>query len=163
MYTSTQNVKILNARLRNIRLTRAKALLKRFGWDGFKKILFSDEKIFTVEEHINKQNNRYHAKNYHEVRKNAPPVEHAHHTEHIMAWWGVSYGGVTSIHFCDPGIKTDGPVYQKMPNSVVKPVSHSSFCGTSWIFQQDSVPSHLAKDTQKWCQENLPSFICADD
>ncbi len=100
---------ILNARLKNTLLTRVKTL-KGFGRGGFKKILFSDEKIFTVEEHINKQNTFYYAKNYREVCEKAPGVERAHHPEHIMVWWGVSFVVVTPIHFCYPGIKTDEPV-----------------------------------------------------
>ncbi len=89
--------------LKNIRLTRVKALSKQLGRGGFKKLLFSDEKIFTAKEHINKQNNRYYAENYCEVREKAPRVERAHHPKNIMVRWGASYASVTLIHFCDPG------------------------------------------------------------
>ena len=40
------------------RLKRCKAMISRFTDGRHKQILFSDEKLFTIEQVINKQNNR---------------------------------------------------------------------------------------------------------
>ncbi|TLL55228.1 helix-turn-helix domain-containing protein, partial [Acinetobacter baumannii] len=51
----------LNARLMDLRLKRCRALLKRYAGKKYREILFSDEKIFTVEESYNKQNDKVYA------------------------------------------------------------------------------------------------------
>ncbi|CAK1585984.1 unnamed protein product [Parnassius mnemosyne] len=48
----------LNARLMDLRLKRCRALLKRYAGKKYREILFSDEKIFSVEESYNKQNDK---------------------------------------------------------------------------------------------------------
>ena len=45
------------------RVKKAKALLKRYAPEKVKRILFTDEKIFTVEVSINKQNDRVYGRN----------------------------------------------------------------------------------------------------
>ncbi len=43
---------------RGARLERSKALLRRHDLGNVNRILFSDEKLFVVEEHLNAQNDR---------------------------------------------------------------------------------------------------------
>lgn len=81
-----------------------------------------------------------------------------------MVWWGVSYNGVTKLHFCEKGVKTSAKIYQEsVLESVVKPLNTSLFKNQPWSFQQDSAPGHKAKSTQKWLEENVPDFIKAED
>jgi len=70
---------LLTPALKKIRLTRAKELLPRHGRNGHKSVLFTDEKIFTIEESFNKQNDRVLAKNAKEASKIAPRVQRRHH------------------------------------------------------------------------------------
>lgn len=51
----------LTAALRNIRAKLTKKLLQRHAYGGHKHILFTDEKIFTVEEKFNRQNDKVYA------------------------------------------------------------------------------------------------------
>jgi hypothetical protein len=44
--------------MKEVWLTRNKALLRRAATQDFDRIVFSDEKIFTVEQHLNPQNDR---------------------------------------------------------------------------------------------------------
>ncbi len=155
---------LLTARLRKIRADRCKKLLKRFKNNGHRRILFSDEKIFTIEEKINRQNDRVYAKTCYEANEKAPRVTRAHHPPSVMVWWGVSYEGATKIHFCDAGVKTNAAVYEKMLDDVVEPLNRSLFENTEdWCFQQDSAPAHKAKRIQKWLADNVPDFIATND
>ena len=47
-------------------------------------------------------------------------------------------------------------------NTVIESVS-SHFRKRKWTFQQDSVPFHNAKITQKFCEKNLPSLITKNE
>ncbi len=103
--------------------------------------MFSNEKIFSIEEKFNLQNDRVYARNCYEAKEKAPRVQRAHHPPSVMVWWGVSYFGATEINFCESGVKTNGAVYRKMLQDVVEPLSDTLFKGVGdWCFQQDSAP-----------------------
>ncbi|UYV82768.1 hypothetical protein LAZ67_22000800 [Cordylochernes scorpioides] len=81
-----------------------------------------------------------------------------------MVWWGVSYQGVTDLHFCAKGVKTTAKNYQEdILEQIVKPLNTKMFNGEHWIFQQDSAPAHKAKSTQQWLETNVPEFIKANE
>ena len=44
----------------------------------YKEILFTDEKIFTMEETSNRQNDRFHAQSYKEARELVPRIKQSH-------------------------------------------------------------------------------------
>lgn len=54
---------LLTPALREIRMKRSKQLLSRYAGEAHRNILFTDEKIFTVEESFNRQNDRVYARN----------------------------------------------------------------------------------------------------
>lgn len=155
---------LLTAALRLKRTTRAKKLLQRHADGGHRRILFTDEKIFTVEEKFNRQNDRVYAHSSQEATEIIPKVERGHHPASVMVWWGVSYEGVTKLHFCEQGVKTRAINYQSdILEKVVKPLNNTVFFGKQWIFQQDSAPAHKAKSTQRWLDVNLTDFIASED
>lgn len=154
---------LLTDKLKEIRRTRSKTLLKIFGKKLYRKILFTDEKIFTVEASFNKQNDRVYARSSKDACDKIPCVQRGHHPASVMVWWGVSWDGATDIHFCEVGVKTSAAVYQEMLEKVVKPLNPSLFKNKPWIFQQDSAPAHKAKTTQRWLEDNLPRFIKAEE
>lgn len=154
----------LTAQLKKQRVVKSRALLKRYAQNGHRKILFTDEKIFTIEEQFNRQNDRVYAPDAKTARQVAPKIQRTHHPACVMVWWGVSYEGVTDIHFCEKGVKTSAKVYQEtVLEPFVKPLNTSMFSGQSWSFQQDSAPGHKAKTTQNWLESNVPDFIAAKD
>lgn len=77
----------LNNALKKIRLERAKALLRRYGDGRYRKIMFSDEKIFTIEEKYNRQNDKVYARSSQEAKDKIGRVERGHHPSSIMVWW----------------------------------------------------------------------------
>ena len=96
---------ILIATLKEIQQTRAEHLLQWHTKNGHKNIIFTDEKIFTIEEQYNCQNNKIYAHTSHEVKENNLRMQRGHHPFYIMVWWGVSHQGVISLHFCEKGVK----------------------------------------------------------
>lgn len=155
---------LLNGRLKALRFKRSKALLKKYAKNNHRCILFSDEKIFDIEENCNKQNDRVYARNSKEASNSIPRIQRGHHPSSVMVWLGVSYAGVTSMHFCEKGVKTSAKVYQDtVLTNIVKPLSHTMFLNQHWVYQQDSAPAHKAKSTQAWLASNKIDFIRHED
>ncbi len=63
---------LLIKKFKIIRYDRAKQLLRRFKNNVHRKILFTDETIFSVEESFNKQNDRVYAQSSEDARKEFP-------------------------------------------------------------------------------------------
>ena len=51
--------------------------------ERYKEILFTDDKMFTVEGTFNKQNDRVYARSSREARKLVPRIDPAS----VMVWW----------------------------------------------------------------------------
>ena len=155
---------LLTNDLKRQRLLKSKRLLKRYAANGHRRILFTDEKIFSVEETFNAQNDRVYAKSSREAGEKAPRVQRGHHPASVMVWWGVSYEGTTELHFCEKGVKTSAKVYQEtVLERLVKNLNNTLFHGQNWSFQQDSAPAHKARTTQQWLETNVPDFISTSD
>lgn len=159
-----QTGQCLTVALKENRKKKSRRLLSLYGKERYKEILFTDEKIFTVEETFNKQNDRVYAQSSKEARELVPRIERGHYPASVMVWWGVSYDGVTSLHFCEKGVKTAARNYQRdILTNVVEPLNQTMFQNRPWIFQQDSAPAHKAKTTQQWLKNHVPEFISSDD
>ncbi|TLO71586.1 hypothetical protein FEG37_18500, partial [Acinetobacter baumannii] len=102
----------LTDNLKENRVVKSKQLLKRYAKGGHRKFLFTDEKIFTIEQHFNKQNDRIYAQSSKEASQLVDRVQRGHYPTSVMVWWGISYEGVTEPYFCEKGIKTSAQVYQ---------------------------------------------------
>jgi hypothetical protein len=74
----------LTPALKEIRRTRAERLLQWHAKNGLENILFMDEKIFTIKEQFNHQNNKNYAQMSCEVKKNVPRVQRGHHPFCVM-------------------------------------------------------------------------------
>ena len=74
-----------------------------------------------------------------------------------MAWLGACSKGITPLVILD-----DGTVDHDYCIKIVLPIAlkygNNAF-GDDWIFQQDGAMPHQHYLTQKWCQENFPSFV----
>lgn len=155
---------LLTPTLKAIRRERAKKLLGRYADGRHRDILFTDEKIFTVEEKFNKQNDRVYARSSREAREVVAKVQRGHHPASVMVWWGVSYSGATSLHFCESGVKTNARNYQTdILEPVVRHLGTTLFAGRHWVFQQDSAPAHKARTTQAWLEDCVPEFIRSEE
>ena len=141
------------------RLQRSKILLN-FLHDGTQlPILWTDEKLFTVQAIHNTQNDR----NWIESR-NSIPVERRtsfrrQKPASVMVWAGVTSSGLkTPLIFIDVGVKINQHVYLDMLKDKVFPWVQKAMGETGITFQQDGATSHTAKKVQDWCKSNFKSF-----
>lgn len=139
---------------------RAKALLKRHGAEGVKKIVFSDEKLFVVEEKFNAQNHRIYAMAIEDVPKKIRNVQRFQNKSSTMVWAGVGYNGKIPLKFIKKGVKINSRYYiDEILQSTVDPNVYTLYPDGDFIFQQDSAPAHMAKVTQQWLDLHFPGFI----
>ena len=131
-------------------LERSKIMLSRFADGLHKQFLFSDEKLFTVEQIVNKQNDRILA-----VDRNAlhPAVFQVYRTQKpasVTVWAGITSYGRTPLVFIPQEVKINQIVYREsILEAVLKPWAMKHFKNRKWTFQQDSAPAHRAKATQE--------------
>ncbi len=90
---------------KSLRLERSKKFLRVYGKNLFKKIMFTDEKIFTTEQKFSKQIDKVYAQIVYKAEAKVPGIRRGHHQSSVMVLWGVSWNGATAIHFCTPGVK----------------------------------------------------------
>lgn len=146
------------------RAARCKQLLKRHTDEEVKSILFTDEKLFTVETSFNRQNDRIYLKERSVDYKKIARVIRGHHPQQIMVWTGVSGKGKTPLYFVDQGVKVRAKNYlEDILESIVKPLNISLFKNEKWTFQQDSAPAHKAKIVQSWLSKEVPDFISTSE
>lgn len=142
------------------RVERCRALLKRYGGEQYKSILFTDEKIFSVEEKFNRQNDRIYARRKQDIPLPQRKSKRCHHPGSVMVWLGGSWKGKAKLFFVPQGVKVRAKNYlENVLEPIVKPLGSTLFKNEHWTFQQDSAPAHGAKIVQKWLATNTPDFI----
>jgi len=123
---------------------------RHFSLATVKKVIFTDEKDFTLEVPTNRQNDCVYSKGR---KSDICPNRLYHHrnwfSKKVMVSAGVSWNGKTEIFFIDPQ-KTK--VNQKTNIDFLKtsllPECHCLYPDNDFVFMQDSTPSHRAKATQ---------------
>jgi transposase len=154
----------LSANQKIARLQRATALLERHDDESVKKIIFSDEKVFTVEEKFNAQNDRIYALAIEDIPEQLRTVQRFQKSNSVMVWAGVGHKGKLPLKFVDPGAKINARYYQEeILETTLKPNAASIYPDGQWVFRQDSAPAHKAKTTQAWLNGNCPSFISSQE
>lgn len=156
-----QKVQLLTDENKLVRLQRSRRLIRRHATQGWEKILFTDEKLFTLEQSHNRQNDRIWSS---KSPGNAAIVENRQNPLSVMVWAGICASGKTPLVFVDQGVKINQEVYRRdILEAVVLPWAQRHFGEEEWTFQQDSAPAHKAKRTQDWCKANFPNFISSNE
>ncbi len=128
---------LLTPRLRVLQCEREKKLVCLYGKGKYKKTLFTDEKIFTIQQKLNRQNNRVYARSSSKASEKITRFQRAHHSPYVNR-----DTVLLSFIFVRKGMKTSTVVCKEFVlKPIVKPVD--------WTFQQDSAGAHTAKSTQK--------------
>ncbi len=70
-------------------MRKSKKITSLNGKGKYKKILFTDEKMFTIEQKLNLQNDRAYARSSFEALKKILRIQRAYHPAYIMVQWGV--------------------------------------------------------------------------
>lgn len=143
------------------RLSRCRKLLRKFKTDLIKHIFFTDEKLFTVSKPVNSQNDRLYTTTENKKR-NVPAdrlvQEKQKFSKSVMVSAGVSEMGCTDIYFIEPGVKIDGKYYRDvLLKDCLLPDMRA--ITPDFIFQQDSAPSHTARETVQLLIDETHDFI----
>jgi hypothetical protein len=147
---------LLSTKNKADRITKSKALLARLGNGTHLNVLWTDEKIFTTEQALNKQNDRILASSV--AAASGRIVQRAAHPASVMVWGGITSRAKTPLVFVEMGAKVN-QVYYREKITVVKPWFQRNFLDQEGIFQQDGAPAHTAKKTQQWFRDNSINFI----
>ena len=107
-----QTVHHLTPTLRQKRLEVSKKLLARFVVGADNNILFSDEKMFTVEESDNSQNDHILAPSSKDIRDENKFIDRVQKPQHLMVWAGVSASCRTNLIFLPQGVKINSEIYK---------------------------------------------------
>ena len=155
-----RKVLYLSAAIRQKRLLRSRMLLNRLAEHGPRNVLYSDEKLFTIQEVSNSQNDRILSPTSSAIPDELRFVKRVQKPLSVMVWAGVSGFGRTPLIFVPPGVKINSATYRDLIlDPVVKDLGATMFNKNRFLFQQDGAPAHTARVTQTWLSENIPDFI----
>ena len=116
------------------------------------KTVFSDEKIFNIEQVHNSHNDRVYAANRSDLHPDKKFVQRRQGPASVMVWAGVCASGKTPLVFLEKGVKVNQEIYRKQVlEDVLLPWAQIHFGNQQWVFQQDSAPAHRAKTTKHGC------------
>ena len=148
----------MSAKTKATRFEKAKKMLNKMKNLGRKKtnlVFFSNEKNFTLDQKVNKQNNRWLCSEPRQV----PVVMSTKFPAAVMVLGVISNeGDIMPPHFFQRGLRVTAEMYVDVLRDVVKPWMDQVARGRPYVFQQDGAPAHNAKLTQTWLADNLPDF-----
>ena len=123
-------------------------------------IIFSNEKIFDIDEVYNLQNDRVWVPSRPEASERDEVVEKRKFPQKVMVWLVACSKGISPLVIFEEGT-VDHARYIKEVLPVVLKYGNKAF-GKDWTFQQDEATPHIHQLTQQWCQDHFPSFIDND-
>ena len=142
------------------RVQRCRKLLTWLKSVNPKRIVFSDEKIFSIDEKFNSKNSCIYSISRKDIPEQFRTVQKSQHPKSIMVWAGISSIGKTPLVFVPEGTKINAKVYQDLIlDKYVRHIGSTFMKGKKWIFQQDGPPAHTAKSTLQWLSSNVPAFL----
>lgn len=146
---------LITEKTRIKRLERARAMLNRMKKGGSTVTIFSDKKIFTVDQAYNRRNNRVILD-----QGEAPtPVNRTKHPASVMVLGVVASNGKKCPPiFIESGVRITADIYIDLLKSKVLPWIKRELRGDEYVFQQDGAPAHTAKKTQDFLRANFQSF-----
>lgn len=143
------------------RVQRAKINL---AWRAGVEIIFSDEKLFVLEETYNAQNDRIYAASLQDIPEDELHVYRSQSALSVMVWGAVSKRGKLPLVFIDKGVKINQKYYiEEVLMKSLLPNAKEIYNDDYFCFQQDGAPAHTGNQCQRWCEENLPDFIPKDE
>jgi inhibitor of nuclear factor kappa-B kinase subunit alpha len=144
-----QKVHELTMQKKKTRLERVRALKLRHARGELANLVFSDEKLFTIQQCVNKQNDRVWATGKSSINAENFRATHTQGAASVMVWAAITATGRTLLVFVPKGVKINAQEYQeRILEGCLKPWADAHFEGRPWVFQQDSAPAHKARTTQ---------------
>jgi hypothetical protein len=122
------------------------------------RILFTDEKYFSMEGVFNRQNERVYCNNRYEANENGGIRRRAKFPKRIMVWLGASKNGLTRPIIFKPGETLTHENYIKIVLPHAK-AEGRRLLGDDFIYQQDNATPHTHKESLAWCEKNFSRFM----
>ena len=138
---------------------KAKAILDQVKFYDHPPIIFSDEKIFTVEAAVIMQNDCILSGDL-----SAVPIDHkmifkSQKLQSVMVFAVVTTDGHKRlIIFVEANTKINSDIYIEILKDKIYPWVLSIYGKGLFMFQQDGTPRHTARKTQEWFTVNFPGF-----
>ena len=123
------------------------------------RILFFDEKMFSLDSIYNSQNDLIWVVNREKANRRGGKNS-KEFAEKVMVWLAICSESVASLVLFEKGT-LDHHRYIKEVLPVTLRYGNSKF-GNNWIFQQDNGTPYTNQETQEWCSQHFPSFIDKD-
>ena len=159
-----KHVHSLNAAQRHKRKENALKLLRKGRWIGWDRIWWSNEKLFTCNQVLNKQNSRVIASSVKALDPEHRFVQRKQGGPKVMVWAAFSSHTKTRIIVIRSGLKMNSDVYQtEVLAKEVKNAGTKYFHGQRWLYQQDGAPNHTSRSTIAWLSENRIPFIAPNE
>ena len=147
--------------LKEIQRTRAERLFQWHAENGHENILFTNEKIFTVQEQYNNQNDKTYGQTSLEVRSECAGRPSPFLRRGLVG--GVPSGSDTSSFLQERGETVVRMYHEDVLQEAVKHLNMTPFTGQECVFQEDSVLRQKAQANQEWLRRNLLDFISAEN
>lgn len=148
---------------RNKRIDRGRVLLDIVSPRKLAKVMWTDEKMFSVGGIFSSQNARVWTTA--KKKKEVPTQRLIHPKKHfdktLMVFAGVSLFGRLRIQFIDHGSTVNANYYQQrlLPRALE---DCRAQLGLGFIWQQDGASAHTAASTQAYLQRHADHFIAKD-
>jgi Asp-tRNA(Asn)/Glu-tRNA(Gln) amidotransferase C subunit len=148
---------LLTEKTRQTREEHCRKILSFFKNGNKLPILFSDEKIFTVDSVSNSRNDRFiSTERIEDVPENVKFTYRTKHPASTMMFGLVSSDGKKMPPvFIPAGVKVNTDVYIGILQKHVLPWTKREYPDGEFIWQQDGAPCHTSKRSQEWLLENM--------
>ncbi|XP_033221244.1 uncharacterized protein LOC117175647 [Belonocnema kinseyi] len=103
----------LTPKQQQVRLERAKELLRLAESSQFPNIVFSDEKISPIVQFANSQNDRVYLSDHSYENLSHQLATRRQHPQQIMVWAAVTVDGRSPIILIKPGVKVNAKYYRE--------------------------------------------------
>ena len=141
------------------RLDRAKVLVKKLVDGTQPQVLWTDEKLFTVQAVHSHQNDRIWLPDINMVPVERRSSFRRQKPASVMVWAGATSKGLkTPLIFIEEGVKINQTVYRRMLEEKVLPWVQEVVGEQGVTLQQDGATSHTANSVKAWCRCNFKGF-----
>jgi hypothetical protein len=153
------NVQRLKEDQKPIRKVCCQWIRKNISSSKVKRMMFTDEKIFTKNGFFNPKNDVVWADSRSDANENGGIRQSEKYPVSIMVGLGVTWNGITRPYFFSKGERLNGDTYCEHLLPFYKKEGDFVFGHNNWSFQQDGASSHTDWKAQEWCKNNFKFFI----
>lgn len=153
------NVQKLKEDQKPLRKTCCQWLRKNINHDKLKRMMFTDEKIFTRNGYFNPKNDVVWADDRSDANDRGGLYSTEKYPVSTMIALGATWNGLTRPFFFQKGERLNGQSYHDQLLPFYRDEGDGLFGHTNWGFQQDGASSHTDGKVQEWCKKYFQFFI----